>query len=51
MYCDTGSPCNSGMQEIIDKSLTNSVIYNIKGQSIQVREGLYIEYGKIYYSK
>ena len=47
--CDSGLPCNSGMREIIDKSLQNSVIYNIQGQAIQVREGLYIENGKIYY--
>jgi len=49
--CDSGLPCNSGMQEIIDKSLQNSVIYNIKGQAILTREGLYIEGGKIYYKK
>jgi len=49
--CDTGMPCNSGIQEIIDKSLQNTVIYNIKGQAILTREGLYIENGKIYYSK
>ena len=47
--CDSGLPCNSGMQEIIDKSLQNSVIYNIKGQAVLTREGLYIENGKIYY--
>jgi hypothetical protein len=47
--CDSGLPCNSGMQEVIDKSLQNSVIYNIKGQAILTREGLYIEGGKIYY--
>ena len=47
--CDSGLPCSSGMQEIIDKSLQNSVIYNIKGQAILTREGLYIENGKIYY--
>ena len=47
--CDSGLPCNSGMHEIIDKSLQNSVIYNIKGQAILTREGLYIENGKIYY--
>jgi len=47
--CNSGLPCNSGMQEIIDKSLQNSVIYNIKGQAILTREGLYIENGKIYY--
>ena len=49
--CDSGLPCNSGIQEVIDKSLQNSVIYNIKGQAILTREGLYIENGKIYYSK
>jgi len=47
--CDSGLPCNSGIQEIIDKSVQNSVIYNIKGQAILAREGLYIENGKIYY--
>ena len=47
--CDTGLPCNSSIMEIIDKSKQNSVIYNIKGQAILTREGLYIENGKIYY--
>ena len=47
--CDSGLPCNAGIQELIDKSLQNSVIYNIKGQAILTREGLYIENGKIYY--
>jgi hypothetical protein len=49
--CDSGLPCNSGIQELIDKSLQNSVIYNIQGQAILTREGLYIENGKIYYKK
>ena len=47
--CDTGLPCNSSIMEIVDKSKQNSVIYNIKGQAILTREGLYIEGGKIYY--
>ena len=47
--CDTGMPCNSAIQEIVDKSKSNSVIYNIQGQAIKNREGLYIESGKIYY--
>tara|TARA_Y100000401_G_scaffold71387_1_gene57480 strand:- start:1193 stop:1888 length:696 start_codon:yes stop_codon:yes gene_type:complete len=47
--CDTGLPCSSGIQELVDKSLQNNVIYNIKGQAILTREGLYIENGKIYY--
>ena len=49
--CDTGLPCNSSIMEIIDKSKQNSVIYNIKGQAILTRKGLYIEDGKIYYRK
>ena len=49
--CDSGLPCNSAIMEIVDKSKTNGVIYNIKGQAVQVREGLYIENGKIYYKK
>jgi len=49
--CDSGLPCNSGIQELIDKSLQNSVIYNIQGQAILKREGLYIEGGKINYKK
>tara|TARA_R110002012_G_scaffold149567_1_gene308598 strand:- start:1007 stop:1690 length:684 start_codon:yes stop_codon:yes gene_type:complete len=47
--CDSGLPCNSSIMEIIDKSNENSVIYNIKGQAVLTREGLYIENGKIYY--
>tara|TARA_Y100000593_G_scaffold42144_1_gene80752 strand:- start:339 stop:926 length:588 start_codon:yes stop_codon:yes gene_type:complete len=49
--CDTGLPCNTSIMEIVDKSKDNSVIYNIKGQAILTREGLYIENGKIYYKK
>ena len=49
--CDSGLPCNSSIMEIVDKSKQNSVIYNIKGQAILMREGLYIENGKIYYKK
>ena len=47
--CDSGLPCNSSIMEAIDKSLQNNVIYNIKGQAILTREGLYVENGKIYY--
>ena len=47
--CETMLPCNSAIMEIIDKSNGNSVIYNLQGQAILVREGLYIENGKINY--
>ena len=47
--CDTGMPCNSSINELINKSSENGVIYNINGQAIKEREGLYIEDGKIKY--
>ena len=47
--CDSGLPCNTSIMEIVDKSKSNSVIYNIQGQAIKNREGLYIENGKINY--
>jgi hypothetical protein len=45
--CDTGLPCSSNIDELINKSKKNSVIYNINGQAIKEPEGLYIEDGKI----
>ena len=45
--CDTGLPCSSNINELINKSKKNSVIYNISGQAIKEPEGLYIEDGKI----
>tara|TARA_R110000851_G_C12912526_1_gene549399 strand:+ start:41 stop:781 length:741 start_codon:yes stop_codon:yes gene_type:complete len=47
--CYTNLPCNSSIQEVIDKSLQNSVIYNIMGQPIKQPESIYIEGGKIKY--
>ena len=47
--CYTNLPCNSSIQEAIDKSLENSVIYNIMGQPIKQPEGIYIQNGKINY--
>tara|TARA_R110001592_G_scaffold18731_1_gene77438 strand:- start:4443 stop:5069 length:627 start_codon:yes stop_codon:yes gene_type:complete len=45
--CDTGLPCTSNIPELINKYNKNSVIYNINGQAIKEREGLYIEDGKV----
>ena len=45
--CETGLPCSSNIDELINKSSKNSVIYNISGQAIKEPEGLYIEDGKI----
>jgi len=47
--CDTGLPCTSNIPELINKYNKNSVIYNINGQAIKEKEGLYIEDGKIKY--
>ena len=45
--CETGTPCNSNIPELLNKSSENSVIYNINGQAIKEPEGLYIEDGKV----
>ena len=45
--CDTGLPCTSNIPELINKYNKNSVIYNINGQAIKEREGLYIEDGQV----
>ena len=45
--CDTGLPCTSNIPELLNKYNKNSVIYNINGQAIKEREGLYIEDGKV----
>ncbi|MDC0189564.1 SprB repeat-containing protein, partial [Flavobacteriales bacterium] len=47
--CDSGLPCTSGMGEIIDKSKTDGKIYNLLGQEIFRRDGIYIEGGEIKY--
>ena len=47
--CDSGLPCESGMAEIIEKSKTDGKIYNLLGQEILRREGIYIESGEIKY--
>jgi hypothetical protein len=45
--CDTGMPCNSSIQELLNKSSENGVIYNINGQAIREPKGLYIQNGKV----
>ena len=47
--CDTGLPCNSGMEEILDKSKGTGFMYNMLGQPIKRPESIYIEDGKIKY--
>tara|TARA_R100000654_G_scaffold14156_1_gene30541 strand:+ start:681 stop:1412 length:732 start_codon:yes stop_codon:yes gene_type:complete len=46
--CATGMPCgNSAILEILQKTKTDNKIYNLNGQEIYRRNGLYIEDGKI----
>ena len=47
--CDTGLPCGVGMEEVIDKSISTGLIYNLKGEAIKNREGIFIENGKVKY--
>ena len=47
--CDTGLPCGVGMEEVIDKSISTGLIYNLKGEVIRKRNGVFIENGKIKY--
>ena len=47
--CDTGLPCGSGMSEILDKSETTGLMYNLFGQAIRKPEGIYIENGILKY--
>ena len=47
--CDTGLPCQSGMSEILDKSKTDGKLYNLLGQEIFRRHGIYIEGGEVKY--
>tara|TARA_R110000744_G_scaffold207019_5_gene325639 strand:+ start:4350 stop:5201 length:852 start_codon:yes stop_codon:yes gene_type:complete len=47
--CDSGLPCNSAIEEVLDKSNNTSLIYNLLGQPIKQPEGIYIENGKIKY--
>ena len=47
--CDSGLPCNSGMEEILDKSRGTGLMYNLMGQPIKRPESIYIEDGKIKY--
>ena len=46
--CDSGLPCPQiGLIEIIKQSQSDGKMYNIKGQQIYRRKGLYIENGVI----
>ena len=47
--CDTGMPCNSAIMELLEKSKTTNLLYNMNGQAIKEPEGLYIENGVLKY--
>ena len=46
---DTGLACETGISEILDKSNTDGKIYNLLGQEINRRKGIYIEGGEVKY--
>tara|TARA_R100001015_G_C4627070_1_gene186405 strand:+ start:236 stop:916 length:681 start_codon:yes stop_codon:yes gene_type:complete len=47
--CETGMPCGSGIEEVLDKSKGSGLLYNLQGQAIRKPEDIYIENGKIKY--
>ena len=47
--CNTGLPCGVGMEEVIDKSNSTGLIYNLKGEAIRNSNGIFIENGKVKY--
>ena len=47
--CETGLPCTSGMEEILNKSTVDNRLFNLNGQIIREPKGVYIEGGKIKY--
>tara|TARA_R100001594_G_scaffold14475_6_gene30830 strand:+ start:340 stop:822 length:483 start_codon:yes stop_codon:yes gene_type:complete len=47
--CTTGLPCNSGMQEVLNKSKNTGLLYDLNGRTIIKPEGIYIENGLIKY--
>ena len=47
--CDTGLPCNSAINEVLDKSKDNNKMYNLLGQPIRRPESIYIQNGKVKY--
>jgi len=47
--CDTGLPCIEGISEIIEQSKTDGKLYDLSGQEIIRRGGIYIEGGEIKY--
>jgi len=47
--CETGMPCGSSIAEILEKSESTDIMYNILGQPIKRPESIYIEDGKVKY--
>ena len=47
--CETGLPCNTAIQEVVDKSKNTGLTYDINGKIIRKPEGVYIQNGKIKY--
>ena len=49
--CESGMPCYSSMEEIINNSQKNINMYNLQGQHIRKPEGIYIQNGQVKWHK
>ena len=47
--CNTGLPCNTGINELIEKSKNTGLLYDLNGRTLIRPEGIYIENGLIKY--
>ena len=47
--CNSGLPCNTQLQEILDKSKNTGLLYDLNGKVIAKPESIYIENNKIKY--
>ena len=47
--CETGFPCDIGLQEVVDKSKNTGLIYDLSGKVMTKPEGVYIQNGLIKY--
>ena len=47
--CDTGIPCNVSIEELLHKAKNSERLFNLLGEEIREKKGIYIENGKIMY--
>lgn len=49
--CESGLPCNTGIEEILKESQTSNLLYNLQGKVIKYPNGVYIHKGKVKWQK